>query len=183
MTTARLEAGDTTLLVVDMQERLLPAIHESDRVIERACLMMRAAEALGLPVVMTTQYRKGLGATHPTVQERAPGIAPIDKVTFSCFGSPAIAEAVGATGRRSLLLLGVEAHICVLQTGLDALAAGYQVHLVVDACGSRRADNAELGARRLERAGVVLTSTEMAIYELLGSSGSPAFKSLLPYFK
>jgi len=80
-------------------------------------------------------------------------------------------------------LCGVEAHICVLQTGLDALAAGYRVHLVADATGSRAARNADLGARRLERAGAVLSTAEMAIYELLGASGTPAFKSLLPYFK
>ena len=181
--TQRLKAGDTALVVVDMQERLLPAIHENERVISNTRLLLRAASALELPVVMTTQYLKGLGPTQGSVAELAPGSAPIDKLTFSCFGSPDFKQALGATGRRSLVLCGVEAHICVLQTGLDAMAAGYQVHLATDATGSRAPENAALGQRRLELAGAVLSSTEMAIYELLGASGTPAFKALLPHFK
>jgi nicotinamidase-related amidase len=181
--TSRLKAEDTALLVVDMQERLLPAIHEHERVISNTRLLLRAAKALDLPVVMTTQYLKGLGPTHAQVAELVPPGTPFDKLTFSCFGSAEFKQALAETRRHSLLLCGVEAHICVLQTGLDALAAGYQVHVMTDATGSRAARNAELGHGRLERAGAVLSSSEMAIYELLGASGTPAFKALLPHFK
>ena len=181
--TQRLNVGDTALVVVDMQERLLPAIHGNERVLSNTRLLLRAASALDLPVVMTTQYSKGLGPTQGSVAELAPGTTPIDKLTFSCFGSSDFKQAVAATGRHTLLLCGVEAHICVLQTGLDAMAAGYQVHLATDATGSRAPENAALGQRRLELAGAVLSSTEMAIYELLGASGTPAFKALLPHFK
>ncbi len=180
---SRLEANETMLVVVDMQERLLPAIHEQERVISNVRLLLRAAKALDLPVVMTTQYLKGLGPTHAEVAELAPPGTPLDKLTFSCFGSPECKAAVGAAQRNTLLLCGVEAHICVLQTGLDALALGYQVHVVTDATGSRAAGNAALGHRRLERAGAVLSSAEMTIYELLGASGTPAFKAMLPHFK
>jgi nicotinamidase-related amidase len=181
--THRLKASDTALVVVDMQERLLPAIHENERVVANTRLLLRAASALELPVVMTTQYQKGLGPTLGAVAELAPAEAPIDKLSFSCFGSSDFTKALAATGRRSLVLCGVEAHICVLQTGLDALAAGYQVHVATDATSSRAPENAALGQRRLELAGAVLSSTEMAIYELLGASGTPAFKALLPHFK
>ncbi len=179
----RLRSTNTALVLIDLQERLLPAIHEQDRVISNTRLLLRAAKVLDLPVVMTTQYLKGLGPTHADVAELAPAVTPFDKLTFSCFGSPGFMQAVAATERDTLLLCGVEAHICVLQTGLDALAAGYQVHVLVDATSSRTAQNADIGRRRLELAGAVLSSTEMAIYELLGASGTPAFKALLPHFK
>lgn len=180
---SRLKPNDAALVVVDMQERLLPAIDEYQQVISNVRLLLRAAKALDVPVVMTTQYLKGLGPTHLAIAELAPRGTPFDKLTFSCFSSPEFKAAVAATQRNALLLCGVEAHICVLQTGLDALAAGYQVHVVADATGSRAASNAALGHRRLEAAGAVISSAEMAIYELLGASGTPAFKSLLPHFK
>ena len=183
MNTPRLAAANTTLVVIDMQERLLPAIRDPEPLVANTRLLLRAASALELPVMVTTQYRKGLGPTTAAVAELLTSGEPFDKLTFSAFGSADFARAVAATGRETLLLCGVEAHICVLQTGLDALAAGYRVHLVADATGSRAARNADLGARRLERAGAVLSTAEMAIYELLGASGTPAFKSLLPYFK
>ena len=183
MTIPRLGASNTVLVAVDMQERLLPAIHEAERVISNARLLLRAAKELAIPVVMTTQYQKGLGPTQAEILELVPEARPIDKLTFSCFGSAEFKHALAATQRNSLLLCGVEAHICVLQTGLDALAAGYQVHLVTDATGSRAKSNAKVGHRRLEGAGAIPSSTEMAIYELLGASGTPAFKALLPHFK
>ena len=183
MTTSRLKPADAVLVVVDMQERLLAAIHESGQVIANTRLLLRAAETLALPVVATTQYLKGLGPIQPDIVALAAGISPIDKMTFSCFGNEKVLEALASTGRKTLLLCGVEAHICVLQTGLDALGAGYEVHLITDATGSRNAANAVLRHRRLGRSGAVLSSTEMAIYELLGAAGTPAFKALLPHFK
>lgn len=180
---SRLRPADTLVAVVDVQERLVPLIHDSESVIANIRLLSRAARALDLPVVLTTQYAKGLGRTQAEVAELAPTATPFDKTTFSAMGSPAFQQTLNASGRRTLLLCGIEAHICVLQTGLDALAAGYQVHLVVDATSSRSPRNADLGRRRLEVSGAVLSSTEMAIYELLGSSDAAAFKALLPYLK
>lgn len=183
MNPSRLTVADAVLVVIDMQERLLPAIHKAERVIANTRLLLHAARTLDLPVVMTTQYLKGLGPPHADVAALAPASTPFDKLTFSCFGSPEFTAALSATGRKTLLLCGVEAHICVLQTGLDALARSYAVHLVTDATGSRLASNASLGHRRLETAGAVLTCAEMSVYELLGASGTQAFKSLLPHFK
>lgn len=182
MSVDRMKPSECALVVVDMQERLLPAIHESARVVAATRLLLHAAKVLEIPVIPTTQYLKGLGPTVAEVAELLPA-PPVDKMTFSCFGSPDFRTALESTHRRTLLICGVEAHICVLQTGLDALAAGYRVHVVTDATSSRSPLNAGLGHRRLEAAGAVLSSSEMAIYELIALSGTPAFKAMLPHFK
>lgn len=180
MTASRLQANEAVLVVVDMQEKLVPTIPEAPRIIPRIGLLVRAAETLEIPILMTTQYAKGLGPTDPRVASMAPAVKPIDKITFSCFGSEEFKQALSATGRRSLILCGVESHICVLQTGLDALAEGRPVFLVTDATSSYDAVSSSLGQRRLEKAGCVLTTAEMTIFELMGASGTAAFKSLLP---
>ncbi len=183
MTSLKLKASDTALVIVDMQERLLPVIHDHEDIIANTRLLIHAARVLNLPVIATTQYSRGLGPTHPRILDLIETSPAIDKLTFSCFGAADFTPALAALGRRTLLLCGVEAHICVLQTGIDALTSGYSVHLITDATGSRTPRNADLGRRRLGQAGATLSSAEMAIYEALGASGTPEFKSLLPYFK
>ena len=174
----------TALVVVDLQEKLLPAIADRERVLRNGLLLLRMAHELELPVVLTTQYEKGLGPTVPEVRELAPCVTPVDKVAFGCFGSDAFRERLaGLPGRDQLLVAGIEAHICVAQTALGALGAGYQVHVAADAVGSRGAENRQIGLRRMERAGAVLSSAEMALYELLARSDGAAFKRLLPYLK
>lgn len=182
MTASRLDPSTTALIVVDLQEKLLPAIAARDAVVARAETLLRGALELGLPVVATTQYARGLGPTDPSIAKLLPA-PPIDKTAFGCFGSEETAAAILATGRRQLLLAGVETHICVLQTCLGALDSGYDVHVVEDATGSRTERNRDLGLRRMERAGATLSSVEMALYELLGRAGTPAFKKLLPLFR
>lgn len=179
-----LRRDGAVLVVVDLQEKLLPAIAEKDRVLRNSLLLLRAARELELPVVLTTQYAKGLGPTVPEVQAEAPGVSPVDKVAFGCFGSEEfISHLAGFPGRDQLLVAGIESHICVAQTVLGALGEGYQVHVATDAVGSRAPADREVGLRRMERAGAVLSSTEMAVYELLGRSDGEAFKRLLPYLK
>jgi nicotinamidase-related amidase len=171
------------LVVVDLQERLMPAIADGTQVLERARALLRLARVLTLPVLLTAQYRRGLGDLLPEVYAEAPGVEVIDKTSFGCFGEAAFCARLGVLARRQLLVCGVEAHICVMQTVLGALNAGHDVHVVCDAVGARGAANARLGLRRMERAGAVLSSVEMASYELLGRSDTPAFKQLLPYLK
>ena len=179
-----LERERALLVVVDLQEKLLPAIDGKDRVLDGARLLIRAARELELPLVLTTQYAKGLGPTVPEVIAEAPGVEPVDKVAFGCFGSEDfLARLATFAGRDQLLLAGIESHICVAQTVLGALGKGYRVHVAADAVGSRHAEDRELGLRRMEHAGAVLSSTEMAVYELLGRSDGAAFKRLLPYLK
>ena len=172
------------LVVVDLQEKLLSAIHEKERVLESGLLLIRAARELELPLVLTTQYEKGLGPTVGEVLAEAPGARPVDKVAFGCFGSEEFrARLATLAGRDQLLVAGIESHICVAQTALGALDQGYDVHLAADAVGARRPGDREVGLRRMERAGAVLSSAEMAIYELLGRSDGAAFKRLLPYLR
>lgn len=174
----------TALVVVDLQGKLLPVIAGRERVVKNSLLLMRLAEILKIPVVLTTQYRKGLGDIVPEVRAAAPASEPLDKVSFGCFGDEGFLNHLkGLTGRDQLVVTGIECHICVAQTVLGALDQGYQVHLVSDAVGSRAEENYRTGLARMERAGALLSSAEMATYELLGRSDSAAFKEMLPYLK
>ena len=181
---SRLDPARTAIVVVDLQERLLPAIHERERVEQNSLLLLRLAEALSMPVLLTTQYEKGLGKTVPAVLAAAPGVSPIDKVSFGCFQSePFLAGLEALPERKQLVVAGIESHICVTQTVLGALERGFSVHVASDAVGSRTEENRVIGLRRMEKAGAVLSSVEMAVYELLGRSDTAAFKKLLPYLR
>lgn len=179
-----LDPARTQLVVVDLQERLLPAIADRERVIGNAVVLLRLARTLELPVRLTTQYARGLGPTVAEVLAEAPGATPIDKTAFGCFGAQPFLDALRTEPRRDhLLVSGIETHICVAQTVLGALAAGYAVHVAADAVGSRSPENRERALARLERAGAVISTTEMAAYELLGRSDTAAFKAMLPHFR
>jgi nicotinamidase-related amidase len=180
---ALLDRGRTALLVVDLQEKLLPAILDRDRVLQRSLLLMHAARELELPVILTTQYQKGLGATVPEVLAAAGGAEPLDKTSFGCFGDPGFRARLQALGRDQLVVAGIEAHICVAQTVLAGLHSGLAVHVATDAVGSRQAADRDVGLRRMEAAGAVLSSAEMAVYELLERSDGAAFKRLLPFLR
>ncbi len=134
---------------------------------------------------MTTQYAKGLGNTVPEIASLLPDTQPIDKHMFSCFGSDVFCSVLKRLpgNRNTVLLCGMESHICVMQTALGALREGYIVHVASDAVSSRTEWNWKIGLERMRAAGAVISSTEMMLYELLRSSGSPAFKELLPYLK
>jgi len=179
-----LQPERTAVVVVDLQEKLLPAIGGADRVLRNSILLLKLADVLGLPVLLTTQYARGLGPMVPEVRQAAPAATPLDKVSFGCFGSPEFLDRLRALPNRDqLLVAGIESHICVAQTVLGALAQGYAVHVASDAVGSRSDDNRAIGLGRMEKAGALLSSTEMAIYELLARSDGPAFKKMLPLLK
>jgi nicotinamidase-related amidase len=179
-----LRADDCVLGVIDIQERLLPPIHEKERLIRNSQLLIRLANILSMPVVVTTQYSKGLGQTVPEIMQLLPGNKPVDKTEFGCFGNGEFCSAISTlAGRSTLLLCGMETHICVMQTALGALHQGLTVHVAADAVGSRSELNWKLGLERMKEAGVVISSTEMMIYEVMGRSGSPAFKEILQYIK
>lgn len=178
-----LRADDCVLGVIDIQERLLPPIFEKERLVRNSQLLIRMANILSLPVVVSTQYSKGLGQTIPEIASLLPNVSPVDKVEFGCFGNGEFCSAIGVlAGRNTLLLCGMESHICVMQTALGALNQGLTVHVAADAVSSRTELNWKLGLERMRAAGAVLSSTEMMIYELLGKSGSQ-FKEMLQYVK
>jgi nicotinamidase-related amidase len=180
-----LEAERCALVVIDIQEKLLPPIYEKDQLVRNSQLLLRLAGILKIPVLMSTQYAKGLGNTVPEIASLASGIQPIDKVMFSCFGSDVFCSSLKRLpgNRNTVLLCGMESHICVMQTALSALREGYIVHVASDAVSSRTEWNWRIGLERMRAAGAILSSTEMMMYELLRSSGTSAFKELLPHLK
>ncbi len=184
-----LQPSQVALVVIDIQEKLLSPIFNRDLLVRNSQLLVRLAGVLDLPVLVTTQYAKGLGQTVADVATALSELpAPpraLDKTEFGCFGNSQFCTATRALpGKRTTLLLcGMEAHICVLQTALGALSEGYIVHVAADAIGSRTEQNWKIGLDRMRAAGAVISSTEMMIYELLGGSGTPAFKKMLPYLK
>jgi nicotinamidase-related amidase len=180
-----LDAEQCALIVVDMQEKLLPPIWEKERLVQNVQLLIRAAGILKIPVLVTTQYARGLGSTVPEITSLLPDAPPIDKLMFSCFGSDAFCSHLKRMPgqRTTTLLCGMETHICVMQTALGGLREGYLVHVASDAVSSRTELNWRIGLDRMRGGGAILSSSEMMIYELLRSSGAPAFRELLPFLK
>jgi nicotinamidase-related amidase len=174
-----LEAERCALVVIDIQEKLLPPIFQKEQLVRNAQLLLRAAQILKIPALVSTQYAKGLGATVAEIASLLAGTDPIDKTLFSCFGSEAFCTMLKRLPgqRNTLLLCGMESHICVMQTALGALREGYLVHVASDAVGSRTKWNWKMGLQRMRVAGAIISSTEMMIYELMRSSSSPASKN------
>jgi len=173
------------LMVIDIQERLMPVIESQARVTARSVLMIRAAMELDLPILATTQYAARIGPLLPSVVEALAGVGTVDKLEFDGFRNQAVREAVGRLPGQvnTLLLCGVETHICVYQTVLGGRRAGFKMWVAADAVSSRTPENHGIGLERIRAVGGVVASTEMIIYDLLGRAGTPAFKALLPLLK
>src|SRR5581483_5247398 len=168
-----------------IQEKLLPPIFQKEQLVRNSQLLIRAAGILKIPALVSTQYAKGLGATVPEIASLLPGTDPVDKTLFSCFGSDTFCNLLKRLPgqRNTLLLCGMESHICVTQTALAALREGYLVHVASDAVSSRTEWNWKIGLDSMRAAGAIISTAEMMMYELLRSSGVPAFKELLPDLK
>jgi nicotinamidase-related amidase len=180
-----LEADRCALLVIDIQEKLLPPIFQKAQLVKNSQLLIRLAGILKLPALVSTQYAKRLGRTVPEIASLLPEMQAIDKQMFSCFASDVFCSQLKRLpgNRNTVLLCGMESHICVAQTALAALREGYIVHVASDAVSSRTEWNWKIGLERMRAAGAVISSTEMIIYEILRSSGAPAFRELLPHLK
>jgi nicotinamidase-related amidase len=180
-----LNPDECALVVIDIQEKLLPPIFQREQLVRNAKLLIHAAGILKIPSLVSTQYSKGLGATITEIASLLSGTEPVDKTLFSCFGSDAFCSLLKRLPgqRNTLLLCGMESHICVAQTALGALREGYLVHVASDAVSSRTEWNWKIGLERMRASGAVISSTEMIIYELMRSSSSAAFKELLPHLK
>ena len=168
--------GDTALLVVDVQERLVPAIANHARVVWNVRRLIDGAKILGLPVIGTEQYPKGLG---PTVAELADRLGPLpSKLTFSCGGCPEPFDQLQERGIHKILVCGIEAHVCVQQTVLDLLADGWRAYVAADALGSRFEVDYRTALQRMDSAGATLTTTEAALFEWCQLAGTPEFKQI-----
>jgi len=180
-----LDATECALIVVDIQEKLLPPIFNKEAMVRNSQLLIRLAKILSIPTMVTTQYSKGLGGTVPEIASLLAEVKAIDKMEFGCFSSDEFRSSVKKLpgNRNTVLLCGTEAHICVTQTALGALNDGYLVHVASDAVGSRSESNWKIGLDRMRAAGAVISSTEMMMYELLRCSGTQQFKELLPFIK
>jgi nicotinamidase-related amidase len=179
----RLTRSQAGLVVVDIQERLLPAIFEKERVVQNAVRLVRGATILNVPVFATEQYRKGLGATVPEVAGAIPAFAPLEKLAFSACGAEGFIAALKSKGVSDAILCGIEAHVCVSQTCLDLLDNGFRVFVSEDATSSRTPGDYRLGVERMRAAGAVIVSTEMALFELLERAGTADFKQVLALVK
>ena len=179
----RLTRGRAGLVVVDVQERLLPAIFEKDRVLQNALRLIQGAAILQVPIFATEQYRKGLGATVPEVAAAIPGFAPMEKLAFSACGATGFVPALDSKQVSDAVLCGIEAHVCVTQTCLDLLDKGFRVFVAADAVSSRTPENYRFGLERMSAAGAVIVSTEMVLFELLGQAGTAEFKQVLTLVK
>ena len=179
----RIRRATAALVVVDIQERLLPAIFEKERVVQNALRLIQGATALQVPILVTEQYRKGIGPTVPEVAAAVPGFAPMEKLAFSACGAGGFVEALKAKDRADIILCGIEAHVCVCQTCLDLVDHGFRVFVVADAISSRTAENHRLAIERMAAAGAVMVSTEMILFELLERAGTEEFKRILSLVK
>jgi nicotinamidase-related amidase len=171
----KLDPGRTILVVVDVQEGFRKAIPDFERVAKATATLIAGAEALGVPIVVTEQYPKGLGETAEEVAAKLPtGTEPLEKVVFSA----ADADGFDLEGRDQALVCGIETHVCVNQTVLGLLGAGTEVQVAEDAVGSRTEENKRVGLHKMERSGATLTSVETALFELLGRAGTDEFKTI-----
>ena len=172
MTRRVLDRERAALVVVDVQEAFRPAVRDFERVARNAGVLVQGARILGVPMVVTEQYPKGLGRTVAEVAEHLDGVEPLEKVCFSA----ADADGFDLDDRSQVLVCGIESHVCVSQTAHGLLDRGLEVHVPRDAVSSRTEENKELGLHKMESSGAVLTSVETALFELLGESGSEEFK-------
>jgi nicotinamidase-related amidase len=173
----RLDRTKACVVAVDVQEKLVPAMWNFAPVEKYVKAMILAARELGLPVIATEQYPKGLGATVPSVRE-ALGSAPLVKMDFSCGADPTFMRTLEATGRRQAILVGIESHVCVFQTARDLLERGYEVFVCADAVTSRTEDHRRTALHALRAMGAFVTTAETALFELLGVCGTPEFKRI-----
>ncbi len=179
-----LQREQTFFALVDIQERLMPAMYQGGQVVQEARRLVEVAKALAIPVVVTEQYPKGLGRTVEPLLEILPPETPfIAKTDFCCFNAEGFEAAVEATGRRQVVLFGVESHICIFNTAMAFLSKGYDTVVVTEACSSRNPDHQRMAMETLRHAGAAVVPLETAAYQVMGRAGTPEFKALLPLFK
>lgn len=179
-----LNVKDTALIVIDVQGKLAQLMHQRERLFANVKRMIKGAQVLDIPLLWTEQVPDKLGPTTPEIAELLAGsVRPISKTSFSCCGHPPFMEAFKTLDRRQVLVTGIEAHVCVYQTALDLLDMGYEVQVVTDAVSSRIAENKQIGLDRMQKAGATLTSTEMALFELLRTAEGEQFKAITKIVK
>lgn len=174
----KLYAEDTAALVIDFQEKLVPAIADHDEIVARSAILIKGLKELGVPMAVTQQYTKGLGETIPAVKEALGDFTPMEKTAFSAMDCGEFAAWVKAQGKKTVLVCGVEAHICVLQSVIDLVREGYRVFIVADCVGSRVVYNKDYAIQRAMQEGAFVTTCEGVLYEMVQGAGTPHFKAI-----
>ena len=178
-----LKREDCVLLLVDIQKLLLDPCEGADRLAQNVMALIDVVQIVGIPILCTEQNPHKLGGFLPELVQKLQEPRVLSKIEFNCFENPGIAQAIFQTNRRTLLMAGLEAHVCVFHTAAHALRLGHRVHVASDAVASRSVFNRGIGLDRMEKAGAVISSTEMIIYELLNRAGTPEFRAALPTLK
>ena len=174
----RIYAEDTAALIIDFQEKLVPAIANNEEVVAKAALFCAGLKELGVPMAVTQQYTKGLGDTVAPIKEALGEFEPMEKMSFSAMGCEEFVAWVKAQGKKTILVCGVEAHICVLQSIIDLLGEGFRVFIVADCVGSRMVYNKDYAIQRATLEGAYVTTCEGALYEMVQGAGTPHFKAI-----
>jgi nicotinamidase-related amidase len=175
---APLTTDNTALLVIDVQERLFSVMHQKEKLLRNVLKLIRGAQVLEIPVILTEQYPRGLGPTLPEIKELLPDIKPIEKVSFNCCDEAFFCQALGKLRRKQVLIAGIEAHICIYQTAMALSRTGFEVQVVGDGVSSREPENKLVALFKMGAAGVSPTTTEMALFELLRVAGGDKFKQI-----
>lgn len=178
-----LNIEDTTLVVVDFQEKLVRAMHDKEMLVQNAVKLVMGAQVLGLPILWTEQNPDGLGPTIPEIAELLTDQKPIVKLSFSCCGETAFQEELEALGREQILIAGIESHVCVYQTAADLLDMGFDVEVASDAVASRTPENKRIGLDKCREYGASITSVETALFELIQVAEGLQFKQLIKVIK
>lgn len=178
-----LNEENATILLIDVQEKLIPAISDSEALVSSTAKLLAGAKVLGLPVIWCEQNPTRIGPTMPELTEHLEGFSPISKLCFSALKSEEVKAQLQATGRNQVIVTGIEAHICVSQTVQELLQEGYEVHVAADCISSRTAQNREIGLTKMLNAGAEITSVEAALFEMLGQAQGDKFKQILKIIK
>lgn len=180
-----LNAKRACLMIIDPQERLMKAIHEAERVVENTAFLVRCCQILNVPILATTQYAKGIGPIVPQLAELLAHTPSVDKMEFNAAFNADVMAALAElpSSVDTLILAGVEAHICIYQTAIGMMAKGYRVYVAMDAVSSREKRNAKAALKQLQSFGVVVMPAETIVYEMLARAGTPEFKAILPYVR
>lgn len=174
----RIVQEETAAVVIDIQEKLLPHIHEKESILQNCIKLIEGLTILSIPIIITQQYTKGLGATVPSIVKKFPEFRFIEKISFSCYEEPVFKEQLSNLGKPCIILFGIESHVCVLQTCLDMLDAGLIPVIVEDCVSSRKPNDKRIAIERMRKEGAVITTMESLLFELTRCAGSEKFKGI-----
>lgn len=178
-----LSSDNVGFVFIDIQERLANVMKEKEKVVNNCLHLIELAKLLDIPLILTEQYPKGLGITVEEIRKALPEYKPIEKITFSCCDEPSFLNEIKKINRKTLILTGMETHVCVLQTCIGLLSCGYNIHVIKDAICSRTKDNWKTGIEFMRDSGAVITCTETVLFQLLRRAGTQEFKAIVTRIK